>query len=96
MTALNSVPGDDRRGHCGAGEVNVPFDVVTVNGVGEVDVAVPVEDVDLESVQQSRYGSQLAFWHFNLQIEVQIGTQMRRKDCHSPFETHFEHLKIED
>ena len=33
-------------------------------------------DFPLESVQQS--GSQFAFWHFDLQIEMQIGAQMRR------------------
>ena len=32
----------------------------------------------LESVQQSHVGSQCVFQHFNLQIEMQIWTQMRR------------------
>ena len=39
--------------------------------------AVDVEH-DLESVQQSHFGSRIAFWHFNLQIEMQIGAQMSR------------------
>ena len=39
---------------------------------------------DLESVQQSCFA--FSAFDFNLQIE----------DCHSPFETNFEHLKIED
>ena len=33
---------------------------------------------DKESVQQSHSGSQFAFRHFNLKIEMQIGAQMRR------------------
>ena len=32
----------------------------------------------LESDQQSHFGSQFAFMHFNLKIEMQIGTQMRK------------------
>ena len=31
----------------------------------------------LESDQQSHFGSQFAFMHFNLKIEMQIGTQIR-------------------
>ena len=49
----------------------------------------------LESVQQSYFGSRFAFFNFNLQIEMQVESQMK-EDCHSPFEAHFEHLKIED
>ena len=40
---------------------------------GEEDVPVLV----LEGVQQSYFGSQFAFWHFNLQIKMPIGAQMR-------------------
>ena len=43
----------------------------------------PISDLDL------RFGIFL-----KLQIEVQIGAQMEEA-FHSPFETHFEHLKIE-
>ena len=32
----------------------------------------------LKSVQQSHLGSQFVFWQFNLQIELEIGVQMRR------------------
>ena len=61
-----------------------------------MDIIVESGDAfDLESVQQSHFGSRFVFWHFNLQIEMQIGAQMRRTVI-LPFETHFEHLKIED
>ena len=38
----------------------------------------PVAAALLESVRQSHFGSRFAFWHFNLQIEMQIGAQMSR------------------
>ena len=38
----------------------------------------PVPSPVLESVQQSHFGSPLTFRHSNLQIEMQIGAQMRR------------------
>ena len=44
----------------------------------------------LESVHQSRSGSQFVFRHFNLQIKMQIGPQIRTAI------PHFEHHKIED
>ena len=34
--------------------------------------------IRLESVQQSHFGSQFAFWNFHLQIEMQIGAYVRR------------------
>ena len=44
-----------------------------------MDIIVESGDAfDLESVQQSHFGSRFVFWHFNLQIEMQIGAQMRR------------------
>ena len=39
---------------------------------------IAIASTDLESVQWSHFGSLFAFWHFNLQIEIQIGAQMRR------------------
>ena len=36
----------------------------------------------LECVQQSHFGSRFSFWHFNLQIEMQIEPQMRRTVIH--------------
>ena len=44
--------------------------------------AVVVEDVaaagELESVQQSHFGSRFAFWHFNLKIEMKVGAKIRK------------------
>ena len=60
---------------------------------GGISCGVYTTNSPQESVQQSHFGSRFAFWHFNLPIEMQIGTQMA---SHSLFENHLEHLKIED
>ena len=59
--------------------------VTGVRGSGKV-----VGSFSTWSVQQSHFGSQFAFWHFNLQIELKIGAQMRTVI------PHFKHLKIKD
>ena len=53
---------------------------VDVDEVEEVWRQTEAEDGvgQLEGVQQSHFGSQLEFQHFNFQIEIQIGAQMRR------------------
>ena len=47
---------------------------------GEGDRREPVapQESHLGSVQQSYFGSQFAFRHFDLQIDMQIGAQMKR------------------
>ena len=48
---------------------------------GRVEERLPLPDGDeddLEGVQRSHFGSQFAYRHFNLLIEMQIGAQMRR------------------
>ena len=85
--AILSWPGDEVLGpesHRHYGDEEAEEDLESLEAV-----------VVLGSVQQSRLSSQFAFRHFNWQIEMQIGTQMR-KTVIPMFETHFEHLKIED
>ena len=56
-------------------------DARRLHGVLDVLVGRPpgeVADVYLQRVQQSHFGCRLAFRHFDLQIEEQIGAQMRR------------------
>ena len=60
------------RGRVRAGSGDRFEDIVGVDVVGALGA------VHLESVQQSRFGSRFASQHFNLQIEMQIGAQMRR------------------
>ena len=55
-----------------------------------------VETRVLESVQQSHFRSQFTFRHFNLQIEMEIGDQMRRTVIpHLKLILHTSKLKIE-
>ena len=47
------------------------------DGLADVVLAPHVQLLQLEGVQQSHFGSHFVFRHFKLQIEMQIGAQMR-------------------
>ena len=52
--------------------LDVPF------GVARAERAPDQRVPRLESVQQSHFRPRVVFWHLSLQIEMQIGAQMRR------------------
>ena len=66
------------RGRDVADELDGVEERVGHDAAGRGELEAEFDDAELESVQQSHFGSQFVFWNFNLQIEMQIGAQMRR------------------
>ena len=77
---------EERVGLEGGGPVPLPHHLLSVN----------VAQQQLRPGECLTVPFRISICVLAFQFEMQIGAQMRRTHCHSPFETHFEQLKIED